>query len=151
MRLSGTYSCVLLIKSLRCKQRCGRCRAGAVTPLACDSAYAAPEVVNAAQASGTHIAAAAAHDVWPLAVCAFEGLSGSAVAAACGGASGVVACARGEESYPWELPEEELPAGWARSAARPLLEGCLRRPAKARLRAAELADKLVALADAAAA
>lgn len=112
----------------------------------CNSAYAAPEIVNAAQAS-IIIPAQCAQDVWPLAVVAFEQLSGVTVAAAVGGALNIVKCARGEDCYPWELPEDQLPAAWVGCAARSVLEDCLQRPARARPTAAALAAQLAELAD----
>ena len=85
-------------------------------------AYAPPEVVAAYRCEGT-VTVAASHDIWALGVMAFEALTGGR---ALGSLEQLLACARGDEAYPWDASKlADAPERWRRSRLRPLIEPCL--------------------------
>ena len=109
--------------------------AGETRRPACTLPYAPPEIVLAVDNDGSALVHPS-HDIWSLAVIAYEAITQEALALKTREA--VFGCAKHQYSYPWEAPPAEQHKEWRRSKVRALLTPCLARDAAARPSAAQL-------------
>ena len=107
----------------------------------CTLAYSPPELAHAVDAS-RRVTVSAAHDVWALAVMAYEAVAQQQVLHMTGQ---VFECALGAAQYPWECPEEAQPPAWRQSRLRAVLLPCLSRDTTARPSAAALLERVTCL------
>lgn len=135
--------------SARTQGRSACARAGTKALPRCTLTYAPPEAVVAClSAEPIEVEVHPSLDVWSLGVMAYECLAQERAFAHFSGRDAILACARGEQRYPWEAPEGELNAAWANSSARKHLEACLSRDPARRPSAAEVQANLNVLGDA---
>ena len=107
----------------------------------CTLAYSPPELALAVDAS-RHVIVSASHDVWALAVMAYEAVAQQQVLHMTGQ---VFECARGVAQYPWECPEEAQPPAWRQSRLRAVLLPCLSRDTGSRPSATTLLERVTCL------
>ena len=122
-------------------------RVGERVPARCTPAYAAPEVLRAADVA---VVATAAADVWALGVIAYEALTHARAFPPGRRSAEVFAAAAGRRPYPWELAEGNLPRMWRRSRLRNIAEACLAREAARRPTAQCVVDAMQLMGSAAA-
>ena len=101
---------------------------------ACTLLYAPPEVVLAAEAR-SHVAVHPSHDVWSMAVLAYEAITQSRALST---QSQVLRTAHGSAAYPWEQPLEQQPLAWRQSRLQPVVAPCLARDPAQRPSAADV-------------
>jgi serine/threonine protein kinase len=115
--------------------------AGRVAPIAFTLAYAAPEAVLAFS-ERCDLVVHPSLDVWGLGVLAYECLASFDAPVYFKSKAHVERCARGEEMYPWELPNDQQPVSWRRSRAKDILLPCLERDFRKRPTAGMLLSQL---------
>ena len=111
-------------------------RAGETQWPQCTIPYAPPEVVCAAL-DNSLLTVRPSHDIWGLGVVAYEAITQRRALLK---RVQVLACARGEEPYPWDVEITEQPRAWRHSRLRPLLMPCLARDPALRPRASAVLE-----------